>query len=255
MKELILHCGIPKSGSSSIQHTLMSNYELLIKENLLYPIAGREYPRSPAQYGLWQEMKSSVTEGKSKELISIANQIKHEAEESNCSRVVLSCEMLAFISNKNTWQLFLDRINASVVRFVFYMRDEEEWLKSWHRQSVKFDFSTLTLRQFSVKTSFPFQRAINNARALVGDNAVETYSYERIKSTKEGLLNHFLSEVLKVKTCGIQIDEAQNVTPTIEQLVLLKRINQIEGLDRKKRRAIASAIMTRVTKTDEADFI
>jgi len=123
--DIIIHCGLNKTGTSSLQHFLASNDKILRDHGVLYPNSGRE---AECHHG-W----------------SLSN-IHHDHDQFNrladgmfCERadeqrVVLSSE--AF-QDAGRIDLIRDAFRGARVSAVFYLRNYVEYFTSWWGEDVQ----------------------------------------------------------------------------------------------------------------------
>lgn len=143
MKELILHIGSTKTGSSAIQDFLSTNRGALEKHDVLYPnvgIAGSAHHLLAASIhpNAWS-MHAADFEGKDRGACyeEFVKQVQEAAAKSSASRI--------FISSEYWWgkfdQTFFSRIKslseAFDLRLLCYLRPQDEWLESTYVQCVK----------------------------------------------------------------------------------------------------------------------
>lgn len=143
MKELILHIGSTKTGSSAIQDFLWTNREALEAHGVLYPnigIAGSAHHLLAAAIhpSAWHMHAADFAE---KDRLACFNeftrQVREEAEKSPANKVFLSSEYL--------WgrfdQTFFSRIQtlreSFEMRLLCYLRPQDDWLESTYVQCVK----------------------------------------------------------------------------------------------------------------------
>jgi len=143
MKELVLHVGATKTGSSAIQHFLLQNRAALEPLGVLYPdvgIAGNAHHIIAAAIhpSAWR-MHQDAFAGKDRPayFLQLVEQFKQAADESSAARAVMSSEYL--------WGQFHDAFYTPLqalaaafeVRLLCYVRRQDDWLESTYAQSVK----------------------------------------------------------------------------------------------------------------------
>lgn len=146
--KLILHCGIHRTGSTSIQKNLTSNREALKRQGFLYPeIEGVSSPDSlPSRLNV-EASKIARFFGE------IETQASHRTH-----TVILSSEDLCRIKNFR----FLKGVPKKYEIYVaLYLRRQDLWLESWYNQNVKWpwdaEFSGSDIQYFIGKSkNFPW---------------------------------------------------------------------------------------------------
>lgn len=134
-KNLYLHIGLPKTGTSAIQNFLVDNYEKLKNEyNLYYPDFGRwvdgshheiAFALSPNPY---QAMKGH------NEQLAYLNELEQKIIDSGCTNILLSSECFHLYNNENFINQVAKKYN---VRIICYLRQQDEFLESIYKQEVQ----------------------------------------------------------------------------------------------------------------------
>jgi hypothetical protein len=98
MTEIIIHIGMPKTGTTAIQNTLATNKDLLKDKGLLFPKTGR-FPNSNAHHAFFYDLtpnkKSILTPmPKNYKACNLYEELAQEIRESNPKYVILSSEMI-----------------------------------------------------------------------------------------------------------------------------------------------------------------
>jgi len=141
-KQITIHVGAPKTGTSSIQGFLAANDELLRQRGLLYP-TGRLHPVFGAAIN--HSVLVFALTGMMHHLFDFdrdtARQITHEslakalADPEN-DHVLLSHEMLYSTINDLDVDLLQEIIGDNAVRILIYARRLDDWNESLYRQII-----------------------------------------------------------------------------------------------------------------------
>lgn len=109
--KLYLHIGTEKTGSSFIQSYLANNRKILLKHNIFFPTAGKREADMKAgriSPGNASQLNLLLDNGKWDSASEWLKQKKIEAEHQNCSKVLLSNEILIkTFSKENVLQQFI----------------------------------------------------------------------------------------------------------------------------------------------------
>jgi capsular polysaccharide export protein len=143
MKELILHIGSTKTGSSAIQHFLWTNQVALEAHGVLYPnvgIAGSAHHLLAASIhpSAWH-MHAAAFAGKDRVACfhEFAKQVQEEATRSSANRIFLSSEYLWGRYDKTFFSRIQTLRESFEMRLLCYIRPQDEWLESTYVQAVK----------------------------------------------------------------------------------------------------------------------
>lgn len=122
--ELVIHAGIHRTGTSSLQDFLTANRERLLERGILYPGEGKNH-----QPLAWALKRGDAGPQGVKKLI--------ESTTTDCKTAVLSAEDFC-VHQDLSW---LSTISAEIpTKVVFYLRRQDHWIMSWYNQHVKWPF-------------------------------------------------------------------------------------------------------------------
>jgi len=201
-KELILHVGLEKTGTTALQRFMQDNSQVLLGKKLVYPVTGRDnglnhhslfcniVPRyasdnPPLSFAKWQRHISELIE-----------EVKHL----DASKVVLSSEML--VQDVDFEHLRMLTRHFSKTTVVLYLRPQESYLASLYAQRVK---SVGEHRSFdlNVLPDADFYKLCKDWAALV-DNSGELHVRRYGSAYEHGgtVLNDFIDKVV-----GLDLNE------------------------------------------------
>lgn len=132
---LILHFGVHRTGTTTIQGFLKQNANKLIDEGFLYPHMGFDYKHVRVSWGI----KSGRLNAK-----KVIELIDSELSP-NIHTVILSHEDFSIIPKLGWLKRLKDKFD---VKAVFYLRRQDEWLESWYNQHIKWPW----MKKFSSAT-------------------------------------------------------------------------------------------------------
>lgn len=160
---LILHIGLMKTGTSSLQTTLSRNREILKTHGVLYPSTTFRFNRhcdlawscySRNELNKWAKSKhcSVPTE-------EILDMIEQEKNEHNCHTIIISAE--EFSLNEPDLYIKIFEKYQSNLEAVIYIRKQDEMLQSLYKQYLKGKGITDSFQDF-VKSSINYDSNLNN---------------------------------------------------------------------------------------------
>jgi hypothetical protein len=135
-KRLILHAGVHRTGTTSIQHALYSNAENLLRAGILYP-----KPIDGSDSINHQRLAWDISEQVSAfpELRTWAASLA----QSDAHTVVLSAEDFCRIRNLDFLACFSDYFEIEIA---IYLRRQDVWVNSWYNQHIKWPFDETLAR-------------------------------------------------------------------------------------------------------------
>jgi hypothetical protein len=201
--DIVLHIGMGKTGTSSIQFFLRDNRERLSELGLLYPKSpggGRHH-----QLGLFlkpeEELSTSPEWARQKQPDAASfrkafrRRLFSEIEKSGLSRVLLSDEILFGSSEPTLRRLrrFTDRI-AKSTRVVTYLRRQDDHMVSRYQQLVKVGW-ILRLRDWAqedMSDLYDYYARLRRHEQLLAPNDLVVRRYERDSFVNGSLYQDFL---------------------------------------------------------------
>lgn len=118
--KLVIHAGIHRTGTTSLQGFLADNREVLLRHGVTYPGEGRNH----------QPLAWSLKQGRGK-----AADVEDAA--GTGGTVVLSAEDFCIHTDMRWLKELSGRHD---IRVVFYLRRQDHWIMSWYNQHVKWPF-------------------------------------------------------------------------------------------------------------------
>ncbi|MDQ3560246.1 MAG: hypothetical protein M3453_13885 [Pseudomonadota bacterium] len=123
MPKLILHAGVHRTGTTSIQQYLAHNRQALADQGFAYTA-----PKDNHQELAWKLLKDSITPDEFADAI-------HDSEGRD---VIVSAEDMCRIVDGSLIARIAARFDTQVILFV---RRQDDWVESWYNQNVKWPFN------------------------------------------------------------------------------------------------------------------
>lgn len=245
---LIIHIGMMKTGTTSIQQVLHNNYESLRNANVLYPKAGRYMGNShirPAHHPFAWSL-SGVSDQPISEHIEL---LQEEIEAAAPSRVILSAEHLC--NPNHSSQVFQDIKNIfpkAKCTWIIYLRRQDHFALSLYAQSVKMGQMAWPdgLWRVMLSRSLNFRIELERLHYAVGGDTIVPVSFD---ARKADLITSFceVSGINMPNSCLNQVRE--NTSPAWGTLRTLRMVNAIPGSSGRFARRVVSSLDRRISAT------
>jgi len=222
-KTIYLHIGFGKTGTTSIQKTLLKNYDKLLSCSVLYPKTGIV---NGGHHGLAILGLDNMTN-------DIKNQYKNliqEIELSNCQKVILSSENFCFMK-PNYIDDFFNLFKDYNVEVIFYIRNQVDLIKSTYLEWVKVGRQPIYqgIKDFwnIHKNSFIFQNRLDPFLYHYDKKNIHIYLFSKQIVGKD-VVKHFLKSIQVDSTFINPIEKFANDSLIEEFIELANNVNQVE---------------------------
>jgi hypothetical protein len=128
--KLVLHVGSNKTGSSALQATMASNYDILIENGILYPKAARDSEYKAAHHPL----ATALLQNDISTIEMFINDVLKEISDTSCQICVLSSE--AFWPGSEDVPLWPILQQFKDVTIIAYIRESLSYYSSWWQQNI-----------------------------------------------------------------------------------------------------------------------
>jgi hypothetical protein len=227
VNEIVLHAGLHKTGTSSIQQTLHATHNRLVLRNqgVLYPASWPQNHSIPLYSAFCERPEAyhiNIRRGYSGEQIEQVNKeyLAHLAEEvsrSSPDRMLLCGEDVSVLSLEGLSELqaYLLTI-APALRVINYVRHPVEWAVSGIQEDIKHGVSygaALESKQSVLRNLF--RERVGRLLSVFGPRAVTVYRFEDAVRHGAGLVGHFLAaaEVAELeKIRAVRANESMSQT-------------------------------------------
>ncbi len=147
-KQIYLHIGYNKTGTSAVQNSFYRNRKSLKKNGVYYPVKCRGKRRSPAHHSLAESLLYHI--GKPLPRFVNAkiyreypmdyywNLLKHELADTDCQAIFISSEAFNRLrANPGQIEFIREHLHDFDVKILVYLRSLPEFLESAYNQAVK----------------------------------------------------------------------------------------------------------------------
>jgi hypothetical protein len=220
-KEVILHIGTSKTGTTSIQAALAQNQTLLAKNKILYPnLTGSGFGQY-LERGLltgnadpdWELYSWQSASGIERIAFLIDSGISANLDIEMC---VLSGERTSvYAQNEEFWELLALKSRSWDARFnvVVYLRHPFSYFVTCYKQQVKQGHFWGTLDQFidrflndvNFATTFAFYKSIPKVINMAREHDIEL-TFFQYEAHSKNLVQHFFTKVMHIDPQFISLD-------------------------------------------------
>lgn len=221
MKEIILHVGLEKTGTTYLQNVFSLNKEKLAHAGILYPKAGLE---DRHHYWIAKALGFNFEHEKfdRSRLVVVREEIIKELSDTECQRILISSEHFDFNVSKeacNQVKTFFSGFNVNVVIF---LRNQIDYAQSLYIEHVKWG-GEQTFKEFlDTCGKFNFREKVGIWKEAGFD--VKVVDYDRCDND---ILSCFLSAAdIDIGRESFELPALRkNVSPSIDFIELVRQLN------------------------------
>ena len=206
-RKIIIHCGAPKTGSTSFQHLLYDNRDRMLKAGFYYPAVSRKKREADDIRILLSSLKGDANNKKA--LARIRKLVERLFEENKAHTLLISHEGLlgkpAFKGNRtflpkaeDSARLISEALKDYDVQVRFFIRDFAGFLPSWYVQQVRMG-NEMTFDDFARAYHFDkatWAPAVASLRRHFGAERVEVYDHADLVKDAHGVFSRAFPEVM-----------------------------------------------------------
>lgn len=241
MKELWIHAGMPKNGSSALQVFFAQNLNRLREEGLDYielvDLTDARQGEITASNGfrfaqsMLDKNHEAYLEDKNHNLL---NQIISRIQTSKFSKFLLSSEYFIVVPYKEIENLNKHLLKNKIrLKFIYYVRRQDQFLVSAYMQRVKRHGYSDTPEKFILdyykNTEFLNYFTVSKAyESILGKENLYVFIYERTKDHSNGIVGHFIKSILGKNLSWIEEQNSINTSPNLLELKILLSSNRFD---------------------------
>lgn len=208
INEIIIHVGLHKTASSSIQKCLADtrNDSFLTRKHTLYP---KKWPinhsipiysafcKNPEKYHI--NIRQNWTKTQIEDLNeSYLKTLKIEAADKNPTTLILSGEDISVLDIQGMAhfkKFLMDTFNPKKIKIIVYVRNPISFFISNIQESIKAGLHTIeTSSNIDISTkTFSTKRKLEDLTEIFGKKSINAYTFESATKHHRGPVGHFLS--------------------------------------------------------------
>ncbi|SHF98046.1 hypothetical protein SAMN05444339_1333 [Loktanella atrilutea] len=241
MKKIIIHCGMPKTGTSAIQVQFAQGRKNFLKHGYDYLNTGvdKKAEKGGISSGNGFElarayMPQSHPSSLAKQRKNITEKTRRAIHNTDC-HVIISSEFFSATTRPLLGELAASFSDLGEVNLAFFVREQTTALVSSYIQQIKRRGETKFPDEFSSdfdiqKQSMLLYNSYFTELSFHIDNAnILAKPYELAKSNPAGVLGLFLDMIgAKIPLEDLPVDKRVNLSPSPQELRLLIEVNKHE---------------------------
>jgi hypothetical protein len=206
-RKIIIHCGAPKTGSTSFQHLLYDNRERMLKAGFYFPAVSRKKREADDIRIMLSNLKGEG--GRKKEIKQVRKLIETLFEQNDVHTLIISNEGLlgkpAIKGNKTflpkaeeSARLMAEALEGYDVQVRYFIRDFAGFLPSWYVQQVRMgndmEFDRF-VRAYNLEKA-TWAPAVASLRKHFGVERVEVYDHADLVKDAYGLFSRAFPDIM-----------------------------------------------------------
>jgi hypothetical protein len=204
--EILIHIGMPKTGTTSIQNALYSNRNLLLKEGVLIPETGRFNQQDEAHHAFFyaltykkQVIKTPFNPATCKSFEYYIDELKKEIAKHKPKLTILTSEMVwnpvAF--NEECLKKLKEHLPNHHIKILVFLRDIDKHTTSMFAQRVsgpqKFSGTIYDhITEFMDMKMWDYRDRLDTLGKIFGHESVEVHWYDDHKESVISILQSYV---------------------------------------------------------------
>jgi len=201
IKNIYIHIGLPKTGTTNIQHFLHAQGEKLLKYNILYPLSvtskkfqeaykiqDQNFGNSLLDHNYLSSIKNKSAAHHSFFFQELSKEIKDNI---NCDTLILSAENLYYLDEYSISLLKKYFININT-KIIFSSRNYFDWLNSFYVENIVSGREHRSFNYFfnhcTATSLIPYEKKTNLWKKIFGNNNFVEINYKDNEEFTKNLL-------------------------------------------------------------------
>lgn len=246
-KNIILHAGMNKTGSTALQRFYFDNKEILLKQGFLYPETGLEgigHHNLAWSLGVGRKLRDNKQDNKA---ITYESLVK-ECNSSSAENIIISSEYFCIANEAQISEVKNLLSPVGNVSIIFVLRRQDKWIESLYAEAVKgllakVDIDTYYRKNRSQQLDYfetiekwqnEFHKSVNvipyaemhfNIHNIISDKiGVDTKHFKALKNQNESLSPQALAVMrLLPRYDAFSQDEHERIIAVLKNIPFEKR--------------------------------
>ncbi|UQB43260.1 hypothetical protein JX580_05130 [Thiomicrospira microaerophila] len=252
-KQILVHIGDAKTGTSSIQNYLTFNRQVLLENDILYANTGLLAANGIANHKLAFCLNLARKEYHDQKQ-TLYTELYQEISQTKCHTIIISSEGFSSLRTLKDITSLKELLLDYNVKIFAYLRRPDLWVESWYSQIVKnHPFITKTFEEYFKNHQEPSIKTILNYSEVFGCENMIVRPFEIDKLHNKNLIDDFFNSIGFDKI-GMCVDDI-NKSPNIYITELLRTLNEQIKINDKKRIALNEYLINNIKlDSDEAKY-
>lgn len=251
-KNLYIHIGSPKTGTTALQNFFAQNTSELVKHDICYP-AYKRAAKTPIHLEfsrLAVKEANNVLKGKALQKKSVArcdDFFKKIIEEAgSCSNILISGEELFYADDLSLFAKY--KLYFTSIKIVVYLRRQDEYLQSLYIQRFKKGKISEPIQEHEFRTNPKWLNYYDRLKMwgkMFGDDNIIVRPFERSQYTANDLFTDFMTHAFKVEDISafsIPKSDKSNIRVDADIMKMVQLINTF-GLKRRQSRNLLTDLL------------
>jgi hypothetical protein len=223
MAQIILHIGLRKTGTTSIQKFLHTNHETLLQHNILYPESGLPIKGSIYAH---HDLATAITGVRPSSNLFCWETLKEEISLNEDKIVFISSEIFS-VANPYQIEQLRRNLAGHKVKVLIYLRDPFNFMISLYKEQIRAHNEYRNFKKFSQLNLhlIDYDSLIKHWKLIFGDSNIILKNYDEL--AQDDLLIKNLLESLDLGNCYSEFtfNDKANVSPKDEVVIMIRHLN------------------------------
>jgi hypothetical protein len=223
MANIILHIGLRKTGTTSIQKFLHKNHDILLKHNILYPKSGLPLKESVYAH---HDLAVFITKLRPATQTQCWQLLHEELKEYHDKLILISSEIFSIATPLQIEQVRKE-LKDHLVTVLVYLRNPVDFMISLYKEQIKAQNESLTFGRF-IRQRFnlvDYDALIQNWKNSFGDSNIVLKNYDELNYNDMLIRN--LCEFLDLDNfySEFSFHGKANVSPNDDVVIMIRFLN------------------------------
>jgi hypothetical protein len=236
-RKILLHVGLNKTGSTSIQRFYFENREDLLERGFLYPdtgLVGVGHHSLAWSIGIGRSLRNNKTIDRK----TIYHTLKEEFKKSTANNLIISSEYFCIANDEQIAEIAQEFSSLGNVTIFFVLRRQDKWIESLYSEVVQALISKIDIALYyeGLPSQFLdfYSMTIKWKRHFPGRITIIPYQEKRLD------IHHVVSTELGIDFSGFKEVATENVSLSPQALAIMRMLPQFDEFNQEEHDSIIS---------------